>query len=217
MATWKAYVLFATLLPLVGTGNGQGGYELEATTRTTPDQLYENEEMSEEHEIKVGNRIEPIIFEPQRKIKFSRSTYKVTSYVDFKSYKQAFKQFGQYMRKFLADLCDPRYVDTLYKAGTNERDPSNQRKEKKLNTFFTDDTYTQLTYQCRIQNQFVQLKNEVNKVNQIYQETYRPLIIWSFTQPWAGPKQNLLSGSEDNLMAKTKLNQLPGIRTRGEG
>ena len=176
MAIWKAYVLFATLLLLVGTGNGQGGYELEATTRTSPDQLYGNEEMSEEHEIKVGNRIEPIIFEPQRKIKLSRSTYKVTSYVDFKPYKQAFKQLGQYMRKFLADLCDPRYVATLYKAGTNERDPSNQGKEEELNTFFTDDTCTQLTYQCRIQNQFIQLKNEANKVNQIYQETYRKFL-----------------------------------------
>ena len=176
MAIWKAYVLFATLLPLVGTGNGQGGYELEATTRTSPDQLYGNKEMSEEHEIKVGNRIEPIIFESQHKFKLSRSTYKVTSYVDFKPYKQAFKQFGQYMRKFLADLCDPRYVATLYKAGTNERDPWNQGKEEEPNTFFTDDTCTQLTYKCRIQNQFIQLKNEANKVNQIYQETYRKFL-----------------------------------------
>ena len=100
MAIWKAYVLFATLLLLIGTGNGQRGYELEATTRTSPDQLYGSEGMSEEHDIKVGNKIEPIIFEPQRKIKLSRSTYKVTSYVDFKPYKQAFKQFGQYIRKF---------------------------------------------------------------------------------------------------------------------
>ena len=176
MAIWKAYVLFATLLPLVGTGNGQGGYELEATTRTSPDQLYGNEEMSEEHEIKAGSRIEPIIFEPQRKIKLSRSTYKVTSYVDFKPYKQAFKQFGQYMRKFLADLRDPRYVATLYKAGTNERDPSDKGEEEEIKTFFTNNACTQLTYQCRIQNQFIQLKNEVNKVNQIYQETYRKFL-----------------------------------------
>ena len=80
------------------------------------------------------------------------------------------------MRKFLADLCDPHYVAALYKAGTNERDPSNQGKEEKPNTFFTDDTCTQLTYQCRIQNQFIQLKNEANKVNQIYQETYRKFL-----------------------------------------
>ena len=100
MATWKAYVLFAVLQLFIGTRSGQGRYELEATTGTSPDQLYGNEEMSEDYEIKVGNKIEPIIFEPQCKIKLSRSTYKVTSYVDFKPYKQAFKQFGQYIRNF---------------------------------------------------------------------------------------------------------------------
>ena len=176
MTNWKAYTLFATLLPLVKTGNGQGGYELETTRGARPQRLYGNEGMSEEHEIKVGNRIEPVIFEPQRKIKLSRSTYKVTSYVDFKPYKQAFKQFGQYMRKFLADLHDPRYVATLYKAGTNERDPSDKGEEEETKTFFTDDACTQLTYQCRIQNQFIQLKNEADKVNQIYQETYKKFL-----------------------------------------
>ena len=123
MTSWKAYILFATILPLVKTENNQRGYRLETTTKTNPQQPYGNEEMSEEHKIKVGNRIEPVIFEPQRKIKLSRSTYKVTSYVDFKPYKQALKQFGQYLEKFLADLRDPRSVSTLYKAGTNERDP----------------------------------------------------------------------------------------------
>ena len=176
MAIWKAYILFATLLPLVGTGNGQRGYELEATTRTSPDQFYGNEEMSEEHEIKVGNKIEPIIFEPQSKIKLSRSTYKVTSYVDFKPYKQAFKQFGQYIRKFLADLRNPHYVNTLYKAGTNEGNPLNRREENRTNIFLTDGICRQLTYQCRIQNQFVQLRNEANKVHQIYLETYRKFL-----------------------------------------
>ena len=176
MAIWKAYVLFATLLLLTGTGNGQRGYELEVTTRTSLDQLYGNEEMSEEHDIKVGNRIEPIIFEPQCKIKLSRSTYKVTSYVDFKPYKQAFKQFGQYIRKFLADLHDPQYVDTLYKVGTNKEYSSNRREENKTNIFFTNGICTQSTYQCRIQNQFIQLRNEANKVHQIYLETYRKFL-----------------------------------------
>ena len=176
MAIWKAYVPFATLLLLIGAGNGQRGYELEATTRTSPDQLYGSEEMSEERDIKVGNKIEPIIFEPQCKIKLSRSTYKVTSYVDFKPYKQAFKQLGQYIRKFLADLHDPQYVDTLYKVGTNKGYSSNRREENKTNIFFTDGICTQSTYQCRIQNQFIQLRNEANKVHQIYLETYRKFL-----------------------------------------
>ena len=176
MTSWKAYILFATILPLVKTGNNQRGYKLETTTGPSPQQPYGYEEMSEEHKIKVGNRIEPVIFEPQWKIKLSRSTYKVTSYVDFKPYKQAFKQFGQYMGKFLADIHDPRYVSTLYKAGTNERDPLIKEEEIEAKTFFTDVTCTQLTYKCRIQNQFIQLKREAVKINQIYLETYRKFL-----------------------------------------
>ena len=164
MTSWKAYILFATILPLVKTENNRRGYRLETTTKPSPQQPFGHEEMSEEHKIKVSNRIEPVIFEPQRKIKLSRSTYKVTSYVDFKPYKQAFKQFGQYMGKFLADLCDPCYVSTLYK------------EEVEAKTFFTDATCTQLTYKCRIQNQFIQLKREAVKINQIYLETYRKFL-----------------------------------------
>ena len=95
--------------------------------------------------------------------------------MDFKPYKQTFKQFGQYMEKFLADLRDPHYVSTLYKAGTNEKDPLT-KEEVEAKTFFTDDTCTQLTYKCRIQNQFIQLKREAVKINQIYQETYRKFL-----------------------------------------
>ena len=93
MTSWKAYILFATILPLVETENNQRGYKLETTTIPNPQRPFGHEEMSEEHKIKVGNRIEPVIFEPQWKIKLSRSTYKVTSYVDFKPYKQSFKHF----------------------------------------------------------------------------------------------------------------------------
>ena len=87
MTSWKAYLLFATILPLVKTENNHRGYKLETTTMLNSQQSYGSEEMSEEHRIEVGNRIEPVIFEPQRKIKLSRSTYKVTSYVYFKPYK----------------------------------------------------------------------------------------------------------------------------------
>ena len=61
--------------------------------------------MSKEYQVKPGSRIEPVIFEPQRKM---------NSYVDFKPYKETFKQFGYYMNKFIIDLHDPHYVSTLY-------------------------------------------------------------------------------------------------------
>ena len=164
MTSWKAYILFATILPLVKTENNQRGHKLETTTIPNPQQPFGHEEMSEKHKIKVGNRIEPVIFEPQWKIKLSRSTYKVTSYVDFKPCKQSFKQFGQYIGKLLVDLHDPHYVSTLYNVERHEGDPL-VRRGAGARTFFTEASCRQATYKCRLQNQFIQLKREATKIN----------------------------------------------------
>ena len=67
MTSWKTYILFATILPLVKTENNQREHKLETTTIPNSQQPFGHEEMSEEHKMKVGNRIEPVIFEPQRK------------------------------------------------------------------------------------------------------------------------------------------------------
>ena len=175
MTSWKTYLLLTTILPLVKTENIQKKHELETTTIPNSPQPYGYEDTSEEHKIKVGNRIEPVIFEPQRKIKLSRSTYKVTSCVDFKPYKQAFKQFGQYMGRFLVDLHDPHYISTLYNAGRYEGDPL-IRRGAGAKTVFTETTCRESTYKCRVQNQFIQLKKEAIKINQIYLETYKKFL-----------------------------------------
>ena len=175
MTSWKAYILFATILPLVETENNQRGHKLGTTTTPNPQQPFGHEEMSEEHKIKVSNKIEPVIFEPQWKIKLSRSTYKVTSYVDFKPYKQSFKQFGQYIGKLLVDLCDPHYVSTLYNVERLEGDPL-IRRDAGAKTFFTEASCRQATYKCRLQNQFIQLKREAININQIYLETYKKFL-----------------------------------------
>ena len=61
------------------------------------------------YKIKPSHKVEPVIFEPQKKIRLSRSMYKVNSYTDFKPYKETFKQFGYYMVRFLKDIHDPQY------------------------------------------------------------------------------------------------------------
>ena len=172
MTSWKVYILCATILPLAETKNNQGRYKLETTTISSQQEPFGHVEMSEEHKIKVGNRIEPVIFEPQRKIKLSRSTYKVTSYVNFKPYKQSFKQFGQYIGKFLIDLHDPNYISTLYNMDKPKGEPP-IRRGAGAKELFAEATCRQTTYRCRIQNQFLQLKREATKIHQIYRETYR--------------------------------------------
>ena len=86
------------------------------TTQPTPKikDFDEIPDMSQKYKIKPGHRVEPVIFEPQKKIRLSRSTCKVNSYIDFKPYKETFNQFGYYMIRFLKDIHDPHYVGNLF-------------------------------------------------------------------------------------------------------
>ena len=47
-----------------------------------------------------GNRMYPVIFEPKNDILLSRSTYKVTSYVDFAPYIGLFVKFHNHLKGF---------------------------------------------------------------------------------------------------------------------
>ena len=116
-----------------------------------------------------------MIFEPQRKIKQSRSTYKVTSYVDFKPYKETLKQFEHYMNRFIIDLHDPHYVSTLYNIDRPEGEPS-IRIGANVKNYFGTFNCRQATYKCRIQNQYLQLKQEAMKINSIYRSTHQKFL-----------------------------------------
>ena len=83
-----------------------------------------DDEMSEIELLKAGELIEPIVFEPKRKIRLSRSTYKVNSYIDFRPYQDSFKKFETYLHRFSRDLQVPDYVGALVNM--------NRIKEEKL-------------------------------------------------------------------------------------
>ena len=69
-----------------------------------------DDEMSEIEPLKAGELIEPSVFEPKRKIRLSRSTYKVNSYIDFRPYQDSFKKFEAHIHRFPRDIWDPDYV-----------------------------------------------------------------------------------------------------------
>ena len=105
----------------------------------------------------------------------SRSTYKVNSYIDFKPYKETFKQFRHYMNRFIIDLHDPHYVITLYNIDRPEGEPPIKIGMNVIKHFGTFGC-KQATYKCRIQNQYLQLKQEALKVNTICRSTYQKFL-----------------------------------------
>ena len=46
----------------------------------------------------------PVIFEPLQNVQTSRSTYKVTSFIDFTPYLEYFQQFEKYLEAFKASI-----------------------------------------------------------------------------------------------------------------
>ena len=51
-----------------------------------------------------GNGKYPVIFEHLQNVQMSRSTYKVTSFIDFVPYLQYFTNFEEYLNKFLQEI-----------------------------------------------------------------------------------------------------------------
>ena len=173
MACWRILTLWAILIPIVYTLKKQGEDKKVYTTETTPERLkaFECIKMSEEHQIKTGSRVAPVIFEPQRTIKLGRSTYKVNNYIDFKPCKETFKRFGYYMNKLIINLHNPHYVSTLYNVDRPEGEAPVKIGANVKNHFGTFNC-RQATYKCRIQNQYLQLKREALKVNAINRSTH---------------------------------------------
>ena len=69
-----------------------------------------DDEMSEIEPLKAGELIEPIVFKPKRKIRLSRSTYKVNSYIDLRPYQDSFKKFETYICNRLQAICSSPHV-----------------------------------------------------------------------------------------------------------
>ena len=61
-----------------------------------------------------GQQAYPVQFEPLAHIRLSRSTYKVTTFIEFKPYISSFLRFQRFLELFLADLVDPNRV-SIYK------------------------------------------------------------------------------------------------------
>ena len=70
-----------------------------------------NDEISEIEPLNTINRACHV--ETKKKIRLSRSTYKVNSCIDFRPYQESFKKFKTYINQFSRDLRSPEYVGAL--------------------------------------------------------------------------------------------------------
>ena len=68
-----------------------------------------------------GQQPNSVLFEPMVHIRLSRSTYKVTSFIEFASYIQSFVNFEKYLDQFVKDIQDPARVSGFVNLLTQHR------------------------------------------------------------------------------------------------
>ena len=126
-----------------------------------------DDEMSEIEPLKTGELIKPIMFEPKRKIRLSRSTYKVNSYIDFRHYQESFKKFEVYINQFSRDLQDPEYVGALVNIHRIKIE-NYEYIRKRGKTYFGPVTCRDATYNYRVKKQYVWIIHETNKLRELF-------------------------------------------------
>ena len=57
--------------------------------------------------------LHPVIFEPQNKIQLTRSTYQVTTILDFAPFMNSFSSVQSYIKSFKADVFNPAYFSKI--------------------------------------------------------------------------------------------------------
>ena len=131
--------------------------------------------MSEIEPLKAGELIEPIVFELKRKIRLSRSTYKVNSYIDFRPYQDSFKNFEAYIHRFSRDLQDTDYIGALVNMH-RIKEENYEYIKKRGKAYFCPATCRDATNDCRVKRQYMQIVYETNKLRELFNRIHEKFL-----------------------------------------
>ena len=94
-----------------------------------------------------------VIFEPQPKIQLTRSTYKVTSFLDFEPLLKGFQKVNEYLDKLWADILNPYHFWYLFVPIAHVIiDPS--RNDSHIKKFLSSRMCIQRPYACQAKMKF---------------------------------------------------------------
>ena len=144
------------------------------TTRPTPTFFPISEEtdwMSPARQEHQSKHIESMIYEPLPRIVVSRSTYKITSFIQFAPYVESFKKFERFLNRFTRDLNDPEVVGPLYNINRTKADSWDGPKSE-----YFRGSCKKNTYRCRLIKQFKLIRSQTKKIRVLFEEIYRRFI-----------------------------------------
>ena len=119
--------------------------------------------------------VHPVIFELQPKIQSTRSSYKVTSFLDFQPFLKGFQSVNQYLEDLTKDLNNPEYFWRLiYPVKTFQMTPLSN--ESAIQRFFNLVTCRSNPYGCKSKLKLEQYKLKIQYISKVFHAIYRKFL-----------------------------------------
>ena len=120
--------------------------------------------------------VHSVIFEPQPKMLLTRSTYKITSFLDFQPFLQGFQMVDTYIRHLMVDIRTPMYFKRLMEPFHNvpfilHTNESNVRK------FLMSPGCVLHPFACRAKLKFDQIFTEIQYMYKVFHSIYKKFLI----------------------------------------
>ena len=121
------------------------------------------------------NWAHPIIFEPQPKIQLTRSSYQVTTFLDFAPYRDGFNKVKRYIENYCCNLKNPAYFNRITHVSTNTG-PSPLLNDQDLLAFHVSIFCKHLFFECSTKLKIDCYKMEIEYLYELFSRTYHKFL-----------------------------------------
>ena len=144
-------------------------------TWATLQQPYMSKTLSAHPPQNKNDWVHSVIFEPQPKMLLTRSTYKITSFLDFQPFLQGFQTVDTFIKDLMVDIASPAYFEKLVEPfhntpfiiGTNQTI---------IAKFLMSPGCVLHPYACRSKLRFDQFNIEIQYIYKVFRATYKKFL-----------------------------------------
>ena len=118
-----------------------------------------------------------IIFEPQPQMQLTRSSYKVTSFLNFQPFLQGFQNVKHYLDQLWTDIQDPFYYEYLISPLIQHIPIDPSINNSHITIFKNSHLCVQHPYECQTKLKFKKFKWEIQYIIQVFHAIYRKFLV----------------------------------------
>ena len=119
--------------------------------------------------------VHSVIFEPQPKVQLTRSSYKITSFVDFQPFSQGFQSVDRYLNDLLADIIDPTYFQKLIQPFQDVK-ATPFANNSMIRKFLDSPACSFCPYACQAKMKFEQYRLEIQYMYKVFCAMYKKFL-----------------------------------------